>query len=414
MGNVPTRAKATGEREGCWYTRSPYGSGNPLKNLGALFFSRLLDEDRIDCDCHLRGTCMPGEPPLPPMDEFIMDLNLNPGWEAKPAHHVKPKIPNAHTYRPKEWTPDVFQYYPSGPKIPPIGKRGLETLEPEFERPVPFSNKAVPSRWKFPTLVIQAFHALPGNKQKAVLDKWPDFEPFTEDLPQSFEQSYFKIDPRPSLAILLGDPRGRAGDAVRAMDSRYADLVLQCANEAMTDMLNMTMQALDKKPKSGENVDADELTIKQLQYLEVFKHYAVLWNRHVPIDPDWGSARGGDTFDIQVKNGNGKDVEVITANEVCTSVTEGALSNIREHDSYVADFDDIMGSLDQQMKLGEGNSFIEAMQLSDTLAPMTQDLDWKPQTIAAVFGSSMPGLQVAMSYFALSLWVGVGTSARLG
>ncbi|KAH6976119.1 hypothetical protein BKA56DRAFT_674618 [Ilyonectria sp. MPI-CAGE-AT-0026] len=423
MGLLPSREAAPMEGEGCWYTKNPPHSstGDPMEGLLALLPQLVgMENEGVDCDCHFLGTCMPGEPPLPPLDEFIMDINLNPDWVAKPAHFVEPRIPNAHTYRPKQWGSYGLpggtvlghdlpgQYTGRGPF-----KRDLENVEPKFERAVILPNlKDVPLKGDFTSLILKAYYSLSEAKQKAVLKSWPEFEPFTEYMPKIYYPDYYEIDPRPTLAILLADPRGRAGNAARAMDPKFANLILRCADKTIQDLMYKVLEeSIDDKPSKEIPGSGDDVAIKRLQYYEVLKHYAVLWHSHTPPGLD-RALLDADSFRFQVKRGKKKGFEVLHSKDICRTVTEGALSNLKKHaSSYMADYGDIMGSLDQHMKSKENNSFVDALHLPDTLQELAQDLDWRPETLATLFESSWPELHVAMGYFVLSLWTGVG---RLG
>ncbi|KAH7140755.1 hypothetical protein EDB81DRAFT_857905 [Dactylonectria macrodidyma] len=420
--------------KGCWFTHLPYGSGNIFTDFAGTLINNLYNGP-IDCDCHWRGTCMPGEPPLPPMDEFIQDDYINPGWEALPVVPVNKSIPNAHTWRPKWWR----AHGPAGRKtfleaFSPHNadghwKRDETGPEPDHlkREPVlrggdpPHKGLTMSDHKGYRASVIRAFRKLPAKKQLAVMAKWPDLKTHTEYIHWTNEVEF---DPRPALAILLADPRGWAGRAVQAMDRRHAGLLLHCADAAVSSMLNKTMQEILDHAPGTDSSDPDRamyesrkaMTTRRQEYYEVFKHYAVLWEHTTPAGLGRGD-HGHETFSFEAQinipekpqnfTQEFQDVTV-SSNDVCEAVNRGAISNVGTKGSFVADFDTIMESLNQHMKSAKSNTMMNTMNLPLTLEPMTGHLDWAPETLPKIFKESSHAVQLGMSYVSLSLWLGIG------
>ncbi|KAK7416818.1 hypothetical protein QQZ08_011869 [Neonectria magnoliae] len=393
MGSFQNRMSANG---GCWFHHGTTGNINnsPLQwnIIGAI-----VAEEWQDCDCHLKGTCMDGEPPLPPMREFMMDDRLNPGWEARPWIPVPVKSPG-HTYRPPGWKP-------GGPFVSG-GPFGSEGANPFNKRDIGLPRA---SPWTLPSHVVRAFDALPKDKQNAILSKWPVFEHFANTLSPNLAGKSVELDPRPSLAILLADPRAQAGIVINAMSDKYANLVLRCADYAITELLDKTMQETIARSPSNkghaatDNKDSKDITLKRSQYYEVFKHYAVLWEDHTPMGLNRQPSTDDDSFPFRGLNG----LEAMKPEAVCKNVTGEAMAKFGTPGSFVAEFDKIMASLnDQIVEDNDDNSFLKSMHLPGTFRTTTEHLDWNPETLALVFDTSLPAVQVGLSYFALSLWVG--------
>ncbi|KAH7144440.1 hypothetical protein B0J13DRAFT_525819 [Dactylonectria estremocensis] len=443
MPTFPLPLQPHGFEEGCWHTDYPKGDGNAMKNL-LFMLPRLYWKGDIDCDCHMRGLCMPGEPPLPPMFEFKNDPDLNPNWKPSKPKHVNSKPPNSHTWRPNHWSTNPLRKGPhdKNPKLPPIvshWKRDDFGVEPNLLKwePIlhredpPYEGVTIPGPWGYRASVIRAFHKLPVKKQLVVMAKWPDFKMHTEGIHLAINFNYTEFDPRPSLAILLGDPRGWAGSAVQAMDQRNANLLLHCTDAAMLNMLNKTMQEIIDNAPSTHNPNGDRaknerrkaLTAKRLGYYEVLKHYAVLLEHATPASLSRGQ-HGHERFSFESKlylpeklqhktdtlQNKTQAVEFVTIsiNDICEAVNTEAFSNVGTEGSFVSDFENTMRALDQHVKLGQNNTVMDAMKLPLTLETMGADLDWSPQALPKIFEESYQSVQLGLSYLTLSLWLGIG------
>lgn len=103
---------------GCWFhqpaAEGREGSGYYIGGLGVGNF--------MDCDCLALGKCLPGEPPLPPMGEFVDDPKLNrgarEGWSVGQTEY--PDLPKDHVYKPYDrivrvgWEPSASGLTPDG------------------------------------------------------------------------------------------------------------------------------------------------------------------------------------------------------------------------------------------------------------------------------------------------------------
>ncbi|KPM35839.1 hypothetical protein AK830_g10742 [Neonectria ditissima] len=393
MGAVPGHPSST---PGCWFIHGGIGSATNSKWQITNAIGGIVDQEYQDCDCHLNGLCMDGEPPLPPMEEFLMDDFLNPGWEARPWVTVPQKNPD-HLYRPPGWRP-------GGPFTSGVF-RG-EGANPFTKRDLGLPRE---SPWTLPSSASSAFDALAQDKQDAILDRWAAFERYANTLSSNLTGMPMELDPRPSMAILLADPREQAGIFISAMDTKFANLVLRCADHAISDLLAKMMQeVIGGTPSNGtqrskEGVDSRDIALKRSQYYEVFKHYGVLWKAHTPAGLTRQESTVRDSFPVRGTNGK---LQVMKPDDICKEVTREAMANHGKPGSFVAGIDKTLLSLNQQIREDNDNSFLTSMHLPVTFKSTTAHLDWRPEALAEVFDTSLPTVQVGMTYFAVSLWAG--------
>ncbi|KAF7546592.1 hypothetical protein G7046_g9254 [Stylonectria norvegica] len=401
------------------HKRAPMGCFFVHRNPTGIALDGIAGITKFDCDCHAQEKCYKGEPPAPDnIQEWKNDKKLraklvtwNSKWRDKIKDSPGRKHSNDHTYKqPPEET-----------KIP-NGKRMVK-------RTVQVGND---NAWALALEARRAFDALPEHKQTTILNRWDAFSPFVRRSSSASlaRGGLGKLDPRPTLAVVLADPR-KGGNIVINMDKQMANLFRFCASKAIDDVLdklekqhNATQRHLIKAKNDGEQqVSAEDekkaRAEKEVDEIRVAYHnaivrYADLWKEHTPqgLDHDYDAQTP-----FALYNGDNSTAALYrrtspsTADDICRSVHEWASNEatLSPNSSCLARPEEGIASLMWQLDLNEHHPSLDAVGIPVSNITAVDGLSWSANSLEQAFGATYPAVQVGLNYFASSLWTGLAS-----
>lgn len=274
-------------------------------------------------------------------------------------------------------------------------KYGPITKRHSKRPPIPIPEEAYPSAF------VKAFLALPKEVQKSILKKWEGFEPYTKDLKTTWIPELHFLDPRPVQATIIQNPGDLAGDVVKVMPVEDANALLYCTDQALKRLIEKDF------PASLENTEKNKALQKindRLPFYRAIERFATFWRTHTPVGLN-RSFTGDETFSHTVLGDVGKITVIKTPLwTICDDVRLKGVVEYHQKQSYIPDFNAIFLSIDNMIR-EDTNSFIAPLQIDESWVPL-RTMNWGTKNLETVFGTSMPLVQLAMGYFAASLWTG--------
>lgn len=371
MGNIPM-AKIT-YAPGCWGYRGPmnnnqFGSAPGLALLTAT----------NDCDCHSLKICPWGEPTMPYSYEYQED-----GVQADLAPQnlgvdLTDSVPGSFLTEPP---------FLDGPTLVMVKRASKEELR-------------TPRDYAYGAAVVRAWNALPPAVQMNINKGWNTLEPYLDDF-NIYLHGGHTLDPRPSLATLLDDARGRAGDAIMIMSKKDANLLLHCTQLAFDHLEDVAF------PEALEATDRRLLARKDREpYIQVLTRFMTLWRAHIPAGLNHHFIPHESYTFTTINKDKDRVIQRLTAEDICQSVWNKAVNETGRPESYVAEFEMSLKAIDDLFdKQPDVNSYKKALEVRKNW-PTAEKMDWSTENMKKVFGAQKPEVQVALSYFALSLWTG--------
>lgn len=372
MGSIPM-AKITYD-PGCWAYRGP-SNNNQIGIAPSLAIMTVT----WDCDCHSLKVCNWGEPTMPGSYEFNNDVGLSPEL--------------ANQDLGVDWADSLPGRVLSEP--PPLDGPTLLMAKRSSKEEL-----RTPRDYAYGAAIVRAWKALPPAVQMNINQGWDTLEPYMNDFDVYLHGGH-TLDPRPSLAILLDDARGRAGDAIMVMSKKDANLLLHCTQLAFDHLEDVAF------PEALEAVDRRLLAREDREpYINVLTRFMTLWRAHVPAGLSHQFIPHESYTFTTINKDKQRVIQRLTAEDICQSVWNKAVNETRGPGSFVAEFELSFKAIDVLFeKQPDVNSYQKALEVRKNW-PTAEKTDWSTKNMKRVFGEQMPDVQLALSYFALSLWTG--------